>query len=257
MSSLLESLTAALKTLFLSWRSGDKLDRTALRDITVNGLWKSNPGLVQLLGLCPLMAVTTNVVNGLGLGLATIVALVASNVAISAVRDYIREEIRIPAFVMIIAANVTLIEMLMKAYLHDLYNILGIFIPLIVTNCIVIGRSEAYASKHPPLHAGLDSFMMGMGFTLVLVVLGGIRELIGNGTLFDQAQLMFGEGAHSLRLSLGADFKGMLLAALPPGAFIGLGCLVAMKNYIDKRLAAKQSSLQKIPVVAAPMSSAT
>ncbi|EIJ33295.1 electron transport complex subunit E [Thiothrix nivea] len=205
------------------------------RELTVAGLWHNNPGLVQLLGLCPLMAVTTNFVNGLGLGLATIIALVSSNLAISLVRDYIRPEIRIPAFVLIIAGNVTLIEMLMKAYFHDLYNILGIFIPLIVTNCIVIGRSEAYASKNPPAHAGYDSLMMGVGFMLVLVVLGGMRELVANGTLFAQAHLMFGEAARGMTITLGNDFKGLLLAALPPGAFIGLGFLVALKNWIDKR----------------------
>ena len=214
-----------------------KPDYAAYREITLNGLWKNNPGLVQLLGLCPLMAVTTNMVNGLGLGLATLIALVSSNVAISIVRHYISEEIRIPAFVMIIAANVTLIEMLIKAYFHDLYNILGIFIPLIVTNCIVIGRSEAYAAKNPPIHAGLDSLMMGIGFMLVLMVLGGLRELVGNGTLFSEAHLMFGEAARSLTLSFGDDFKGLLLAALPPGAFIGLGFLVALKNWLDKRAA--------------------
>ncbi len=214
-----------------------KPDYAAYREITLNGLWKNNPGLVQLLGLCPLMAVTTNMVNGLGLGLATLIALVSSNVAISIVRHYISEEIRIPAFVMIIAANVTLIEMLIKAYFHDLYNILGIFIPLIVTNCIVIGRSEAYAAKNPPIHAGLDSLMMGIGFMLVFMVLGGLRELVGNGTLFSEAHLMFGEAARSLTLSFGSDFKGLLLAALPPGAFIGLGFLVALKNWLDRRSA--------------------
>lgn len=218
------------------------------RELTVAGLWKNNPGLVQLLGLCPLMAVTTNVVNGLGLGLATLLALVASNLAISLVRDFIREEIRIPAFVLIIAGNVTLIEMLIRAYFHDLYNILGIFIPLIVTNCIVIGRSEAYASKNPPLHAGYDSLMMGIGFMLVLMVLGGMRELVGNGTLFAQAHLMFGEAARGLTLTLGDDFKGLLLAALPPGAFIGLGFLVALKNYIDKRMAQTAKAAKTIPV---------
>lgn len=218
------------------------------RELTLAGLWKNNPGLVQLLGLCPLMAVTTNIVNGLGLGLATLLALVASNLAISTVRDYIRPEIRIPAFVLIIAGNVTLIEMLMQAYFHDLYNILGIFIPLIVTNCIVIGRSEAYASKHPPLHAGYDSLMMGIGFLLVLVVLGGMRELVANGTLFAQAHLMFGEAARGLTLTLGEDFKGLLLAALPPGAFIGLGFLVALKNYIDKRMAQTAKAAKPLPV---------
>ena len=218
------------------------------RELTLAGLWKNNPGLVQLLGLCPLMAVTTNVVNGLGLGLATLLALVTSNLAISLVRDFIREEIRIPAFVLIIAGNVTLIEMLIRAYFHDLYNILGIFIPLIVTNCIVIGRSEAYASKNPPLHAGYDSLMMGIGFMLVLMVLGGMRELVSNGTLFAQAHLMFGEAARGLTLTLGDDFKGLLLAALPPGAFIGLGFLVALKNYIDKRMAQTVKTAKTMPI---------
>lgn len=213
------------------------------RDITLDGLWRNNPGLVQLLGLCPLMAVTTNFVNGLGLGLATIVALVGSNILISLVRDFIREEIRLPAFVLIIAGNVTLIEMLMQAYFHGLYNILGIFIPLIVTNCIVIGRSEAYASRNPPAHAGFDSLMMGIGFLLVLVVLGGLRELVANGTLFAQAHLMFGEAARGMTLSLGEDFHGLLLAALPPGAFIGLGFLVALKNYLDKRMEQRAASV--------------
>lgn len=225
-----------------------KLDWSVYRKITLNGLWKNNPGLVQLLGLCPLMAVTTNFVNGLGLGIATAIALVASNLAISIVRHLVREEIRIPAFVMIIAANVTLIEMLMKAYFHELYGILGIFIPLIVTNCIVIGRSEAYASKNPPLRAGYDSLIMGIGFTVVLVALGGMRELVSSGTLFAQAHLMFGEAARGLTLNLGADFKGLLLAALPPGAFIGLGFLVALKNYIDKRMAQTVKTAKTMPI---------
>ena len=216
------------------------------RELTLAGLWNNNPGLVQLLGLCPLMAVTTNVVNGLGLGLATLLALVSSNFAISLVRNYISPEIRIPAFVLIIAGNVTLIEMLIHAYFPELYAILGIFIPLIVTNCIVIGRSEAYASKNPPLHAGYDSLMMGVGFALVLVVLGGLRELVGNGTLLSQAHLMFGEVAKGWTISLGAEFKGMLLAALPPGAFIGLGFLVALKNMIDKRMAQAAKAAQPI-----------
>ncbi len=216
------------------------------RELTLAGLWNNNPGLVQLLGLCPLMAVTTNMVNGLGLGLATLLALVASNFAISLVRNYISPEIRIPAFVLIIAGNVTLIEMLIHAYFPELYAILGIFIPLIVTNCIVIGRSEAYASKNPPLHAGYDSLMMGVGFMLVLMVLGGLRELVGNGTLLSQAHLMFGEAAKGWTISLGAEFKGMLLAALPPGAFIGLGFLVALKNMIDKRMAQAAKAAQPI-----------
>ncbi len=227
---------------------------TEFRQLSLEGLWRNNPGLVQLLGLCPLLAVTNNVINGLGLGLATIIALVASNVAVSLVRHWIRPEIRIPAFILIIAANVTIVDMLMNAYFHDLYNILGIFIPLIVTNCAVLGRSEAFASKNAPLHAGLDSLMMGIGFMLVLMVLGGMRELVANGTLFSQAHLMFGEGARHWALSLGAQFHGLLLAALPPGAFIGLGLLVALKNYIDQRLKARAATtIKTIPIVAVPL----
>ena len=213
------------------------------KKIIVDGLWKNNPGLVQLLGLCPLMAVTNNAINGLGLGIATIIALVASNVAISTVRHYIRPEIRIPAFIMIIAANVTIVDLLMKAFFHDLYVILGIFIPLIVTNCAVLGRAEAFASKHTPAEAALDSFMMGLGFTCVLITLGGLREVIANGTLFSQANLMFGESAKALTLHLSNDFHGLLLAALPPGAFMGLGLLVAGKNWIDARLARPAKSV--------------
>jgi len=212
-------------------------DTNVYRKITIDGLWKNNPGLVQLLGLCPLMAVTTNFINGLGLGIATLVTLLASNLLIALFRDYFRDEIRIPVFVLIIASNVTAIDLLMRAYFHELHGILGIFIPLIVTNCIIIGRAEAFASKNNPKQAALDGFMMGVGFLLVLVVLGGLRELLANGTLFAQAHLMFGEGARSMTMSISDDFKGLLLAALPPGAFIGLGFILALKNYIDQRIA--------------------
>lgn len=209
------------------------------REIAVNGLWHNNPGLVQLLGLCPLLAVTTNAINGLGLGIATLMTLAITNLLISLLRAFIREEIRIPAFVLIIASTVTAIELLIHAYFSELYAVLGIFIPLIVTNCIIIGRAEAYAAKHPPQYAGLDGLMMGLGFTLVLIALGAMRELLAQGTILSQAHLMFGEAARGLTLHLSADFKGLLLAALPPGAFISLGFLVAGKNYIDQRRAAR------------------
>lgn len=209
------------------------------REIAFNGLWQNNPGLVQLLGLCPLMAVTTNIVNGLGLGIATLLTLATTNLLISLLRPFIREEIRIPAFVLIIASTVTAIELLIHAYFSELYAVLGIFIPLIVTNCIIIGRAEAYAAKNPPKYAWLDGLMMGLGFTLVLVALGAIREFLAHGTLFSQAHLMFGEAARGLSLHLSDNFKGLLLAALPPGAFISLGFLVAGKNYIDQRRAAR------------------
>lgn len=209
------------------------------KKITTNGLWTNNPGLVQLLGLCPLMAVTNNTINGLGLGIATVLTLVFSSVGISIFRKMISDEIRLPVFVLIIAATVTAIELIMHAYFFELYHILGIFIPLIVTNCIIIGRAEAFAVKNSPPAAFWDALMMGIGFALVLIALGAMRELFAQGTLLDQAQLMFGEAASGLTIHLIDDYKGFLLAALPPGAFIGLGLLLAMKNWIDLRYAEK------------------
>ena len=213
--------------------STDKTQQPNYRKIIYDGLWDNNPGRVQLLGLCPLMAVTTNVINGLGLGIATLVTLLLSNLLISVCRDFIRSEIRIPVFVLIIASNVTAIDLLMQAYFYDLHAILGIFIPLIVTNCIIIGRAEAFAAKNNTPSATLDGIMMGIGFLLVLVVLGGLRELLAQGTLLAEAHIMFGETARGWTLQVSEDFKGLLLAALPPGAFIGLGMLLALKNWID------------------------
>lgn len=212
------------------------------RDITIKGLWTNNPGLVQLLGLCPLLAVSTTVINGLGLGLATMATLIASNVIVSAIRNWVSPEVRIPVFVMVIAAIVTAIELLMNAYLHELYRILGIFIPLIVTNCSIIGRAEAFASKNPVSAAALDGFAQGAGFVLCLVVLGAIREVLGLGTLLADAQLLFGPIAANWEITLISDYRGLLLAILPPGAFLGLGLLIAGKNWLDRRQAEKLSS---------------
>ena len=203
--------------------------------ILKEGLWLNNPGTVQLLGLCPLLAVTTTVINGLGLGLATTLTLVASNVIVSLIRRLVRPEIRIPVFVLIIASIVTVIELAMNAWLHELYLILGIFIPLIVTNCAIIGRAESFASRHTVDRALLDGLAMGVGFTLVLVILGGMRELIGQGTLLAQAHLMFGEFGNQLEIILLKDYRGFLLAILPPGAFLGLGFLIAGINIINAR----------------------
>lgn len=205
-------------------------------DIIRDGLWRNNVGLVQLLGLCPLLAVTGTFINGLGLGLATLLTLVASNVTVSLIRSLVRPEVRIPVFVLVIASIVTIIELSMSAFFHELYKVLGIFIPLIVTNCSIIGRAEAFASKNTVGRALTDGLSMGLGFTLVLVALGSLREIIGHGTLFSQAHLMFGEAARSMTLVFVEDYSGFLLAILPPGAFIGLGLLIAMKNIIDKRL---------------------
>ncbi len=207
------------------------------RAIAIEGLWKNNPGLVQLLGLCPLLAVTTSVVNALGLGLATLLVLTVSNLTVSLIRRWVRDEIRIPVFVMIIASLVTAVELAMNAWFHELYRVLGIFIPLIVTNCMIIGRAEAFASRHGPALALFDGLMMGAGFALVLLVLGAIRELVGQGTLLAGAHMMFG-GDADLTIRVFGDGDGFLLALLPPGAFIALGLLVAGKNLIDRRQAA-------------------
>jgi electron transport complex protein RnfE len=215
--------------------------------ILKEGLWGNNPGLVQLLGLCPLLAVTTNAINGLGLGLATLMTLVASNVTVSLIRNLVRPEIRIPVFVLVIASIVTVIELAMNAWLHDLYLILGIFIPLIVTNCAIIGRAESFASRHSVDRALLDGLAMGVGFTLVLVTLGGLRELIGQGTLLSQAHLMFGEFGRQLGVTVIDNYRGFLLAILPPGAFLGLGFLIAGANIINARRE-KQAALKTVPI---------
>ncbi len=215
----------------------------AYTDIAREGLWKNNSAFVQLLGLCPLLAITNTMVNSLGLGLATTLTLICSNVTVSAIRHWVRPEIRIPVFVLIIASIVTVIELSMNAWLHELYMILGIFIPLIVTNCAIIARAEAFASKNSIPHAFADGLFMGLGFTFVLLLLGTMREAIGFGTLFQQIELMFGEGSQWLTVTLFEDYRGYLLAILPPGAFLGLGFLIAIKNMIDKRMMQKTQTL--------------
>lgn len=208
---------------------------TTNSEITGSGLWTNNVALVQLLGLCPLLAVTSTVVNGVGLGLATMVTLIVSNTLVSLIRGFVRSEVRLPVFVLIIACVVTIIELAMQAFFYDLYLVLGIFIPLIVTNCAIIGRAEGFASKNPVGASALDGFMMGFGFLLVLSLLGGMREVIGFGTLFANANLMFGEAASALTIVLNADYGGFLLAVLPPGAFFGLAILIVIKNLLDER----------------------
>ncbi|PCJ31365.1 MAG: electron transport complex subunit RsxE [Gammaproteobacteria bacterium] len=207
------------------------------KTIIHDGLWKNNPALVQLLGLCPLLAVSNTTINGLGLGLATILTLVVSNGLVSLFRNHIPDEARLPVFVMIIASIVTVIELSMNAWFHELYLVLGIFIPLIVTNCAITGRAEAFAARNPVGPALVDGLMMGLGFTAVLVLLGAAREMIGQGTLLSEAHLMFGESARNLTIVLVDDYRGFLMALLPPGAFIGLGLIVALKNVFDMRAA--------------------
>ncbi len=209
--------------------------------ISKSGLWTNNVALVQLLGLCPLLAVTGTIINGLGLGVATLITLVLSNSIVSLARPWLKSEIRIPIFVLIIASIVTAIELSMNAWFHELYLVLGIFIPLIVTNCSIIARAEAFASKNNVLDSALDGFMMGLGFTLVLVVLGSMREIIGFGTLFANAQLMFGDIGYAMTITFSENYPGFLLAVLPPGAFIGLGLLIALKNIIEKHQRTRQT----------------
>ncbi|PCI72948.1 MAG: electron transport complex subunit RsxE [Gammaproteobacteria bacterium] len=204
-------------------------------DIIKNGLWSNNTALVQLLGLCPLLAVTGSLINGLGLGIATTFVLIGSNLTVSLVRNIIPNEIRIPIFVMLIASLVSTIQLLMNAFTYDLYLILGIFIPLIVTNCMIIGRAEAFASRNTPTASLVDAIAQGIGFTLVLVLLGALREFLGQGTLLDGAHLLFGDWAKELTVHIFTSEQPFLLALLPPGAFIGLGILVALKNYIDAK----------------------
>lgn len=205
------------------------------KNLFTQGVWSNNSTLVQLLGLCPLLAVSNNVTNALGLGLATLLVLTITNTIISLFRKVIPHDIRIPIYVMIIATAVTTIQLLMNAFAFPVYQSLGIFVPLIVTNCIVIGRAEAFASKNSVAHSAFDGFAMGLGITLSLVVLGAIREIIGNGTLFDGLDLLLGSWAKALRMDLLHLDSGLLLAILPPGAFIGLGLILAVKNIIDRK----------------------
>jgi electron transport complex protein RnfE len=218
--------------------------------IARDGLWANNPGFVQLLGLCPLLAVSNNLVNALALGLATMFVLTMSNTIVSAIRPLVRQEIRIPIYVMVIAALVTIVELVMNAWFNTLYNILGIFLPIITTNCVIIGRAEAYAAKNPVHRAAFDGLMMGAGFGLALMLLGAMREMLAHGTLGDGMHLLLGESFKGVHLTLIADFQGLLLAALPPGAFIGLGLLIAGKNWIDRRYAARANAPAPAPVAA-------
>lgn len=229
------------------------MSTVSYRQIIKDGLWHNNAGFVQLLGLCPLLAVTGTAVNGLGLGLATTMVLIASNTTVSLIRNLVKPEIRIPAFMLIIASFVTAIELAMNAFLHDLYKVLGIFIPLIVTNCSILARAESFASRNRVAPALLDGLMMGLGFTFALFMLGSLREILGHGTLFQHAHLMFGDIARDITITFIEDYRGFLLAILPPGAFLGLGLLIAVKNIIDQRLEQKTAAIpvkQDAPVTA-------
>ena len=211
------------------------------RDLAVQGLWKNNPGLVQILGMCPMMAISNTVVNSLGLAMATILTMVVSNGLASVIRHWVRPEVRLPVFVMVVASVVTMIELWMNAYLNTLYHVLGIFLPLIVTNCIVIARVEGFAARNPVLPSLYDGLMMGLGFGLVLVALGVIRELLGFGTLLANAEQLFGPMAANWTIHVLPEQANFLLAILPPGAFMALAILIAIKQAIEQRRAARLS----------------
>ena len=225
------------------------MSSTSYRQLTLNGLWKNNPALVQLLGLCPLLAVTASTVNALGLAAATLFVLVVSNTSVSLIRSVVSDTIRLPVFVMIIAAAVTVTELLMQAYSYELYQILGIFLPLITTNCIILGRADAFARKNALPASLYDGFIMGVGFGAVLVLLGAIRELLGTGALFADMQLLFGAGAESWRWQVFNVDYPFLVAILPPGAFLVTGFLIALKNQIDTSLEQRAKAQADAPVV--------
>ncbi|OAI18541.1 electron transport complex subunit RsxE [Methylomonas koyamae] len=213
------------------------------RKIARDGLWDNNVVLTQNLALCPLLAVTGTATNGLGMGLATMAVMVASNAAVSVSRHLIPAEIRIPIFVLLIAALVTLVDIFLNAWMHELHKVLGLFIPLIVTNCVILGRAEAFASKQPVMPSMWDGLMMGVGFTGAMVVLGAMREISSAGTLFANASVLLGEGFRFLETVLIPEYKGFLLMALPPGGFIMLGFMVALKRLLDRRIATRPAPL--------------
>ena len=225
------------------------ITRDEFKTIAGNGIWKQNTSIGQILGLCPLLAVTTNAVNGIMLSLATIIVMALSNVAVASLRNLIPHEIRIPVFILIVAALVTVIDLLFNANLHELYLVLGIFIPLIVTNCIVLARVEAFAAKNPPLHSCFDGIFMGVGMLWTLALLGAMREFLGNGTLLGGIDMVF-PSLHPIQV-LPESYPGFLLALLPPGAFILLGCMIAWKNWMDAKAAERAKQKPPAPVATA------
>ncbi len=225
------------------------ITRAEFKTIAENGIWKQNTSIAQILGLCPLLATTTNAVNGIMLSLATILVMALSGFAIASLRNLIPHEIRIPVFILIVAALVTVVDLLFNANLHELYLVLGIFIPLIVTNCIVLARVEAFAAKNPPLQSTLDGVFMGLGMLWTLGLLGALREFLGNGTILGGIDMVF-SGLQPIQV-LPADYPGFLLALLPPGAFILLGCMIAWKNWLNARAAARAQAKPPAPVATA------
>jgi electron transport complex protein RnfE len=210
------------------------------RGIFREGLWDNNVVFAQMLALCPALAVTTSGTNGLGMGLATMAVLVSANILVALIRNLVSPQVRIPVFIVLIATLVTLVDLALNAWLHELYKVLGLFIALIVANCAILGRAEAFASKAPVFDAALDGIAMGIGFTCALTVIGLIRELFGSGTLFAQASLLLGPRFAFLETTVIPDYGGVLMMILPPGGFLVLGMLLALKRVLDARAAARR-----------------
>jgi electron transport complex protein RnfE len=217
------------------------------RGIVRDGMWDNNVVFAQMLALCPLLAVTSTATNGLGMGLATTAVMIAASFTISLLRDFITKEVRLPVFVLLIAAIVTLVDMCMNAWMHQLYKVLGLFIPLIVTNCAILGRVETFASQQSISKSVADGFFMGMGFTMALVIIGSVREISGSGTLFANASLLLGDFFSFMEVTVIPDYSGFLMMVLPPGAFIALGFILACKRILDKRITRDEEAL---PVIA-------
>lgn len=214
------------------------------KELTQNGLWTNNPALVQLLGLCPLLAMTGSVVNSVGMSIATIFVLVTSNIAVSLIRNVISDAVRLPAFVMIIASAVTAIILLMQAFSYELYQVLGVFLPLITTNCVILGRADAFACKNGIIPAAYDGFIMGIGFSIVMFLLGFFRELFGTGYVFADMHLLFGPIAENWKMEVFPNYPQFLYIILPPGAFIFTGFMIAIKNMVDNHYKAIQDKMK-------------
>ena len=203
--------------------------------IIKDGLWDNNGVLAMLLGMCPSMAMTTSATNGLGMGLATAVVMAASNLLVAMFRNHITQEVRIPVYILIVAAMVTVVDLAMNAWMHELYKVLGLFIPLIVSNCLPLARLEAFAAKEPVIPSLLDGIFMGLGFTIALTAIGAVREIIGSGTLFADASLLLGPAFKFMEMRLLPESAGVLVMILPPGGFLVTGLLVVVKRMLDVR----------------------
>lgn len=203
--------------------------------IVKDGLWDNNGVLMMLLGMCPTMAMTTSATNGFGMGLATAVVMALSNLLVAMFRAYITNEVRIPVYILIVAAMVTLVDLTMNAWMHELYKVLGLFIPLIVSNCLPLARLEAFAAKEPVLPSLVDGIFMGLGFTFALTAIGAVREIVGAGTLFADASLLLGPAFKFMELRILPEDTGILMMILPPGGFLAAGLMVVVKRMIDVR----------------------